>query len=116
MVSTLIIDFFYLIFYLPIGIGFIIQTYNLFSTSLTSDPMANAIYNLYSSVAQMIALGHASVLFFVFLIFNRIFRAELIILLRLDKLFASLNSDPSVVISNTSSKGQKRTKNLVSKL
>ena len=96
MVSTLIVDFMYLIFYLPIAVSLTVTTNNMFSNSLTSDPVANEMYNIYSSLAQMFALGHSSVLFFLFLIFNRIFRVELIILLRLDKMFTSLKPGNSI--------------------
>lgn len=101
MVSTLIIDFVFLIFYLPITIALSILIYNLFCTSLTSNPLANAIYNLFLSIAQMIALGHTSALFFVFLILNRTFRAELIVLMRFDKLISSLKPATSIFFTNT---------------
>lgn len=92
-VSTLIIDFIFLFFYLPLGVAFIIQTYNLFSTSLTSDPIGNAAYGLFNNVSQLFALAHTSVLIFLFIIFNRYFRAELILLLRLHKIFPTLKPE-----------------------
>ena len=99
MVSTLIVDFMYLIFYLPIAVSLTVRTYDMFSNSLTSDPVANGMFSIYSSLAQMFALGHSSVLFFLFLIFNRIFRAELIILLRLDKILPTLKPGSTVFFS-----------------
>lgn len=101
MVCTIIIDFVFLIFYLPITIALSILVYNLFSTSLTSNPVANAIYNLFLSIAQMLALGHSSALFFVFLIVNRTFRAELIVLMRLDKPISSLKPRTSIFLTHT---------------
>ena len=108
MVSTLIIDFMYLFFYLPVGISFLIQTYNFFSTSLTSDPVGNAVFNLYTSFAQMLSMSHASVLFFVFLVFNRVFRAELVILLRLDRLFPSVQLGNTTVLNKSNNPMLKR--------
>ena len=108
MVSTLIIDFMYLFFYLPVGIAFLIQTYNFFSTSLTSDPVGNAAFNLYTSFAQMLSMSHASALFFVFLTFNRVFRAELVILLRLDKIFPSLQLANSTALNKSNKPTLKR--------
>jgi hypothetical protein len=98
-VSTLIIDFVFLFFYLPIGIVFIIATYNLFGTSITSDPVSNAIYNFISNITQMLALSHTSALFVIFVIFNQYFRNELIILFRLNRVFPSTNSETSIKIT-----------------
>ena len=95
MVSTLIIDFVFLFFYLPMGVSYIIATYNQFNTSITGDSYSNAVYNLFNNISQLIAMAHTSVLFFVFVIFNRYFRLELIYLLRLQKLFPSLQSEGS---------------------
>ena len=111
MVSTLIIDSVFLIFYLPITIALSILVYNLFSTSLTSNPVANAIYNLFLSIAQMLALGHTSALFFVFLILNRTFRAELIILMRFDKLISTLKPGSSMFFTNTNNSIFRRNNN-----
>lgn len=98
-VSTLIIDFVFLFFYLPIGIVFIIGTYNLFGTSITSDPVSNAIYNFISNITQMLALSHTSALFVIFVIFNQYFRNELIILFRLNRVFPSVNSETSIKVT-----------------
>ena len=85
-VSTLIIDFIFLFFYLPMGVSYAIQIYNLYSTSLTSDRVVNASYQLFTNICLMLSLAHTSSLFFVFVIFNRFFRAELIVLFRLIKI------------------------------
>ena len=96
-VSTLIIDCIFLFFYLPLGVNFFIVIYNLFGTSITSDPVSNAAYNLASNSIQLLALAHTSVLFILFIVFNRNFRNEIIVLLGLNKLFSSLNNH----VSNT---------------
>ena len=101
MVSTLIIDFIFLFFYLPLGVNFGVVTYNLFGTSITSNPVSNAAYNLASNIIQLLALSHTSALFFVFMIFNRNFRKEIIVLLRLNKLFPSLNHNSTTKLSRT---------------
>lgn len=85
-VSTLIIDFIFLFFYLPMGVSYAIQIYNLYSTSLTSDPVVNASYQLFTNICLMLSLAHTSALFFVFVIFNRFFRAELIVFFRINKI------------------------------
>jgi hypothetical protein len=92
-VSTLIIDSIFLFFYFPLGINYAIATYNLFSTSITSDLYLNAVFNLFSNLTQLLALAHTSVLFFIFIVFNRIFRTEFIVLLRIDKFFPTLVSE-----------------------
>lgn len=92
-VSTLIIDSLFLFFYFPLGVNYAIATYNLFCTSITSDLYLNAVFNLFSNLTQILALAHTSVLFFIFVVFNRIFRTELIVLLRIDKFFPMLVSE-----------------------
>ena len=109
MVSTLIIDFIFLFFYLPLGINYGIATYNLFSTSLTSDPVWNAAFTLFSTLSQLLALSHTSFLIFVFIIFNRNFRNEIIYLLRLNVLFPSLNLESSTNMSRTLNKDLSQT-------
>ena len=106
MVSTLIIDFIFLFFYLPLGVNFGVVTYNLFGTSITSNPVSNAAYNLASNIIQLLALSHTSALFFVFIIFNRNFRNEIIDLLRLNILFPSLNHNSTAKFSRTLNKDQ----------
>ena len=86
-VSTLIIDFLFLFFYLPLGVAFVVQIYNLFNNSLSSYPVGNAVYNLFSNLSQIFALAHTSALFFIFIVFNRNFRTELFDLLRVYKFF-----------------------------
>lgn len=93
IVSTLIIDFLFLFFYFPLGVNYAIATYNLFCTSITSDMFSNAVFNLFSNLTQLLALAHTSVLFLIFVVFNRIFRTEFIVLLRIDKFFPTLVSE-----------------------
>ena len=95
MISTLIIDFVFLIFYLPVGVSFAIVTYNQFSTSITGDSYSNAVFTFFNNMTQLFAMAHTSVLIFIFIIFNRYFRLELIFLLRLHKLFPTLQPEGS---------------------
>ena len=89
-ISTLLIDFVFLFCYFPLEVNIGIQLYNLFGDSITGSPIATAVLNVFTSVAQVMALGHTAVLFFVFVIFNRNFRNELIMLFRLYKIFPAL--------------------------
>lgn len=89
-ISTLLIDFVFLFCYFPLEVNICIQLYNLFDDSITGSPIASAVLNVFTSVAQVTALGHTAVLFFVFVIFNRNFRNELIMLFRLYKIFPAL--------------------------
>lgn len=89
-ISTLLIDFVFLFCYFPLEVNICIQLYNLFDDSITGSPIASAVLNVFTSVAQVMALGHTAVLFFVFVIFNRNFRNELIMLFRLYKIFPAL--------------------------
>ena len=88
-VSTLLIDFVFLVFYLPMGADYIIQIYKLYNNSLTSDPVISASYQIYTNTCLMLSLAHTSALFFVFVIFNRYYRVELFILFRLNRFFSN---------------------------
>ena len=101
VVSTLIIDFIFLFFYLPIGVNFFIVIYNLFGTAITSNPVSNAANSFSMTIFQLLAQLHTSLLFFFFIIFNRNFRKELIVLLRLNKLFQSLKPLSSTNLTRT---------------
>lgn len=101
VVSTLIIDFIFLFFYLPIGVNFFIVIYNLFGTAITSNPVSNAANSFSMTIFQLLAQLHTSLLFFFFIIFNRNFRQELIVLLRLNKLFRSLKPLSSTNLTRT---------------
>lgn len=92
-VSTLIIDVIFSFFYFPLGVAYVIVICTIFNASIFSDPLSNAIFILCSNVSQLLALAHTSVLFFIFLVFNRIFRAELVVLLRLNRFFPHLTSE-----------------------
>ena len=89
-VSTLTIDFVFLFFYLPLGIAYAIVIYNLFDDSIKSSMFDNAIFNLFSSISQLLAMSHTSVTIFIFVIFNRYFRAELIRVFRVYVVFPNL--------------------------
>lgn len=89
-VSTLTIDFVFLFFYLPLGIAYAIVIYNLFDDSIKSNMIDNAIFNIFSSISQLLAMSHTSVTIFIFVIFNRYFRAELIRIFRVYKVFPNL--------------------------
>lgn len=88
-VSTLLIDFVFLVFYLPMGADYIIQIYKLYNNSLTSDQVIRASYQIYTNTCLMLSLAHTSALFFVFVIFNRYYRVELFTLFRLDRFFSN---------------------------
>ena len=97
-ISTLLIDFVFLFCYFPLEVNIGIQLYNLFDDSITGSPIASAVLNVFTSVAQVMALGHTAVLFFVFVIFNRNFRNELVMLFRLYKIFPALQPTDNTTV------------------
>ena len=91
ILSTLFIDYVFLIFHFPLGVnyGVSIRIY-LNGTIRYFSPDYLAIFFLFSDVTQLIALFHSSVLIILFISFNKYFRAEFIILFRLDKILQSI--------------------------
>ena len=91
ILSTLFIDYVFLVFHFPLGVnyGVSIRIY-LYGTIRYFSPDYLAIFFLFSNVTQLIALFHSSVLIILFISFNKYFRAEFIILFRLDKILQSI--------------------------
>lgn len=97
--STLIIDSIFLFFYLPLGANYVVQTYGLFNNSLKSNTVGYAVFQVFSNLSQVLALAHTSAIVIVFVVFNDNFRAELIVFLRLHKVFPNLKPENPVNVA-----------------
>lgn len=85
-ISTILIDLIYLIFK---SIRVIFQSYT-FIMIIRGESFGvsnkNFIFNLFYKISDDIAFSHSAFIIFIFVIFNRLFRKEIICFFRLDKL------------------------------
>lgn len=88
--ATVIIDFTFLAFYTPMAVNLSFGIVDIINNSISNDPMADVIINvLFANVAQLLAFAYSVIMIFIFVIFNKIFRKEIISLLRLNRIFPS---------------------------
>lgn len=84
-IKTIIMDFTFLLFYMPVAVNLTLNIVNLNDT-ITNDVYLNAILNnLFANLSTLLAYSYSVALIFIFLIFNKYFRDELLILLRLSR-------------------------------
>lgn len=86
-VATLLMDLFFLLMNTPVSVWLTMSTVDLFTKAFSSDTFVNTAFNLYANIAQLIAFSYSMSMIFVFIIFNRTFRDELIYLFRLRTFF-----------------------------
>ena len=87
--NTIIIDFIYLFFNFP---PTIYNIYYVLITVFPSIPILPVYFEIAILLFKLFPHIYSSFLFLLFLIFNRIFRSELISLLRLDKFYSIINN------------------------
>lgn len=81
--ATITIDFTFLVFYTPLAVNLTFNIVDL-DDSISNDPFLNAVINnLFSNLSTLLAFSYSIALVFMFFIFNRYFREELAIILRL---------------------------------
>jgi hypothetical protein len=97
IVSTLFIDLTFIIFYTPIVAHVTITTINLF---VKWDKFSGYVFGLYYFIALLCSYLYCIVILFIFVIFNRYFRNEIIELLRLRKIWPNL--DQTIIVDSTS--------------
>ena len=83
-ITSILMDLFFLIFNLPDAIvsSYSMFYYNFIYIKVISEPVFQICFNF----APLLSFSYSAVLVIMFLIFNRIFRKELVIFFRLDKL------------------------------
>lgn len=79
-VSTIVVDFMFLVFYTPLA-GFLALSIASLVDANVWSPLTGALIDLFSSVAQLLAFAHSVALVFIFVACNRYFRNELVDLL-----------------------------------
>lgn len=88
MISTILIDLTFLIFYTPIAAHVTITVVNIY----VPWGRAGAYFNLYYYCALLVVFLYSVFPFFMFFILNRYFRNEVLTILRLNRIFPSLMS------------------------
>lgn len=83
-ITTIIIDLIFLVFNLP---ETLLMSYDIVITYLFNmNSSLGSIFFMCEDFSTLLSLSYSTALVFMFLIFNRIFRKELFVLFRLDKL------------------------------
>ena len=88
IVSTIIIDLMFVLFYTPVAVYITIAVVNVY---ITWDQLTTTAINVFYSVALLLAFYYSVWLIFIFFILNRYFRNEAIAILRLNRFFPDLN-------------------------
>ena len=88
IVSTIIIDLTFVLFYTPIAIYVSITVVDVY---INWDQMTSAILNVFYSCSLLASFLFSVWLIFIFFVLNRYFRNEAIAFLRLNKFFPDLN-------------------------
>ena len=81
-ISVIANDAFFLLFHLPNSIYFILNDINLYSGAFNGDKLLAANYNLFGSVVKQSSLNIQTFSFFIYLAFNKVFRKEILNLIR----------------------------------
>lgn len=88
IVSTIIIDLMFVLFYTPVAVYITIAVVNVY---ITWDQLTTTAINVFYSVALLLAFYYSVWLIFIFFVLNRYFRNEAIAILRLNRFFPDLN-------------------------
>lgn len=95
-VSMVIVDFTFLIFYTPRAISLTLGMIDLLNGMFSSDPVTNALVNTLSfNITQLLAQGYSTFMILFFIIFNRIFRKELLRMFCLEKVLSTFSEKHS---------------------
>lgn len=87
-ITTIIIDLIFLVFHLP---ETLLMTYEIVITYLFNrNSSLGLIFFVCEDFSSLLSLSYSTALVFMFIIFNRIFRKELFMFLRLDKLINNI--------------------------
>ena len=100
MISTLLIDLSFVVFYTPIAIHLAISLTTLF---INYDQVTNAAVNVFYSCALLTVIFYSVLTFFLFFVFNRYFRSEVYTVLRINRLLPNLSQTVMKPSSNNNS-------------
>lgn len=91
-VSMVIVDFTFLIFYTPRGISLTMGMVDLLNGTFSADPLTNVIVNqVFLNLTQLLGIAYSAFMNIFFVMFNRIYRKELIKLFCLKRIFATVS-------------------------
>lgn len=88
MVSTLLIDLTFVLFYIPITMKVTVTALNVF---ISFDKFGNAILELFTNCGLFLAYFYSLSLSCIFLILNRYFRNEVLTVLRINRIMVNFN-------------------------
>lgn len=103
IISTLFIDITFFVFYTPLAAFITLFSLTTIYTNLL-DPVTYAWTYLFYSATQNLALIYSVASFFIFAVFNRYFRGEVIAVLRLKRFFPTVFNEDISVLNATSLK------------
>jgi hypothetical protein len=103
IVSTLLMDLSFVVFYTPTAVHLAISLSTLF---ITYDSVTTAAVNLLYSCGILTAFLYSVLTFFLFFIFNRYFRNEVLTVLRINRLFPEMSQ---TVMESGSTNNMKKT-------
>lgn len=100
--STLFIDITFFVFYTPLGAFITLWSVVTINPS-GFDSVSTAMIFLLFSTAQILTLIYSMCSFFIFAVFNRYFRGEVIAVLRLRRFFPTVFNESISVLNGTAS-------------
>ena len=77
-VAVIANDVCFFLFHLPVSTYFILYDINLYSGAFSGDPLFSANYNLFGNVVKDFSLCIQTFSFFIYLVFNKIYRREVL--------------------------------------
>lgn len=99
-IAMIAIDFTFLLFFTPRAVTLTLGIIDLLTGSISADPLKNVIINtLLLNITQLLAFAYSAVMIFISLIFNRIYRRELLRMFCLHRVLTTLSET-----NNTSTK------------
>lgn len=99
-VGTMMMDLVFLVVQIPVGTWLTLSVVDFFTNMFRANPVANARFGLFANVAQLLAFSYSMAIIFMFIIFNKTFRYELIALFRLHRFFPSNAETTSSIRTN----------------
>lgn len=107
IVSMLFIDITFFVFYTPLAVTMTLYSVTTINSTLF-DPVTNAWILLAYSTAQALALIYSVSSFFIFAVFNRYFRGEVIAMLRLKRFLPRVFNESISAFNDTPQKQSKK--------
>lgn len=83
MVSTITMDFIFLILYLPVAVNLTLNIVDIYM-NLSNTELNAAAFSFYSNVSQLVAYLYHVIDIFMFMAFNKFFRDEFLLVFRLN--------------------------------